>query len=244
VGYNWLGAVLASALFAGTGVAQEAGRLPKGPAPWLLTVAKIGDDQVELKRESSSLQAYRPAIKGLDILDAGGNRLTEWEFRKRVAVGSTVVVSSDGNAVDPSYLKVLREDAVVLVGVVARTAPTRRVGSGHIADDRREREKPEGGLITSKEDFARLVKAWTLREPDPAIDFDKEVVVVVTSKEYIGRIDLVGEKGKGDVRVAVEFLGKMVAAGGGEVGGFQWKMAVFPRAGITAIDGRSLARGK
>jgi hypothetical protein len=238
-----LAPVLAAVALATAGLVRSDDAPPKGPAPWLFTVSKIHQGRVELAREPNSIAAYRPALKRLQFATAGGVALTEEELRRRVQAGSVVVVSSDGKPVDPAYLRVLGSNTIVLVGVVSRREPARKLAQGHLAAAVPEDGKPPvGGVITSQEEFNKLWKAWALNPAVQAVDFGKEVVVVVTSRQFIGQVHLVVDQ-EGDAQVAAERGGRMVPLGGKdkEVPGFQFAVVAFKRDGIKTIDGKLLA---
>jgi hypothetical protein len=55
------------------------------------------------------------ALKGGKVLDAKGKELPEDEVWKRVKPGSAVLVSVFGPNIEPAYLRILRDDAVILV---------------------------------------------------------------------------------------------------------------------------------
>jgi hypothetical protein len=95
-------------------------------------VTAIDKEAIELKGAGNA--AYRANLADLDLYDARGKKLTAEELHRRVRVGSVVAVASDENAVDPAYLSVLKEDAVVLVGVTVLTAREDKPGRGWTTD--------------------------------------------------------------------------------------------------------------
>jgi len=54
-------------------------------------------------------------LKKATITTAGGKKLTLDDLKKPLAKPAPVVISSDGKAVDPSYLKILDKDTIVIV---------------------------------------------------------------------------------------------------------------------------------
>jgi hypothetical protein len=54
------------------------------------------------------------AVKDSPITDAEGNKVAEEDAWKRLTAGTTVVVSADGNKVDPAYLAAFKKDTLVL----------------------------------------------------------------------------------------------------------------------------------
>ena len=58
---------------------------------------------------------YVPNLAAKKIFDAGGKKITAEQCRKRVKLGSVVLVTADENMPDPAYLAVLKEDTIVVV---------------------------------------------------------------------------------------------------------------------------------
>jgi hypothetical protein len=120
---------------------------PKGDPPGLFLVTEVSQDTIVLKGSGST--TYTNAIKDLDIYDGAGKKLTAEDLLKRVKAGSVVVVAADENAVDPAYLRPLKDDAVVLVGVVEPLARAERMARGWTADLKKMKagENPVAGKI-------------------------------------------------------------------------------------------------
>lgn len=106
--------------------AQNAMSLPQSPAPRFFIVSGLDVDTIELTEidtaEDDMIMStvYRPQISDLGIFDAAGNLLDEATLRSRIAVGSVVLVAADEHPVDPIYLGIVRDDTIVLTGVVVR----------------------------------------------------------------------------------------------------------------------------
>src|SRR5262245_16064152 len=121
-------ATLAFAFAAPTaGIAENAG--PEGPAPRFFTVLGFFENgkgfemHEQVRRDpGDDLAARIHSVRFTDVelFDAAGKEITEKEFRKRVRVGSVVLVSADQKRVDPAYLRVVREDTVVVVGPLVK----------------------------------------------------------------------------------------------------------------------------
>jgi hypothetical protein len=65
-------------------------------------------------------------VKDLTVTTAGGREVERAAALKQLAAGGVVVASSDGRKVDPRYLKLFRDDVLVLVSpelVPPRTPP-------------------------------------------------------------------------------------------------------------------------
>jgi hypothetical protein len=54
------------------------------------------------------------SIKDTPIADAEGNKVAEDAAWKRLTPGTTVVISADGNKVDPAYLAAFKKETLVL----------------------------------------------------------------------------------------------------------------------------------
>jgi hypothetical protein len=94
-----------------------------------VTVSMVPEERVKLvtkdgKAVEVRYTVYRPVaeqhirkleLKSAEVFDARGKKLGSEEVWKRLAVGATVLVSTDGRAVDPAYLGVLAQDALVFV---------------------------------------------------------------------------------------------------------------------------------
>jgi hypothetical protein len=127
-----LAALTGLALLTATRAAEEPTRSPKGEPPALFLVTEVTEDAIVLKGPGSV--TYRSALKDLDISNAAGKKLTAEDLLKRVKAGSVVVVASDENAIDPGYLKTLKDDTLVFVGVTVLAANPDRPGHGWTLD--------------------------------------------------------------------------------------------------------------
>ncbi len=105
---------------------QEKVALPKGQAPHFFIVTEVKKDGLVIKQvgqtegEFFTTVEYKPAFKEVDATDPKGKKLTADEVAKLVKPGSVVLVSVDEKPVDPAYLVVVKDDTVILAGVVAR----------------------------------------------------------------------------------------------------------------------------
>jgi RNA polymerase sigma factor (sigma-70 family) len=113
--------------------------------------------------------------------------------------------------------------------------PSKTLNTGHIDDPEAEKLSPPNGFVAKKEDFERLWKVWLLEEKVPEVDFQKNLVVVATSREgIIKEAVLIDEKRTGDTRIKADLERKT------EGKALRVLIAVFPRAGIKSIEGRSI----
>lgn len=117
---------------------QVAPRAFKSPPPRFVLVETVGRDELILTelsiapeivdvggkpaaRVRVSPEQYRVltfsfSLKKGRVLDTKGNNLSVEDIKKRLLPGRVVLLSSDGKAVDPVYLSVVKDDTVVLVG--------------------------------------------------------------------------------------------------------------------------------
>lgn len=119
-------------------VAQDPGRAdPKGPPPHFITVRNVDDAKGEMRFELTILSLVPPDGKERPVpgakpkfahLTGRGNvslKKAKWaggdgkevgaeEAAKRLKPGVTVLLSADGAAVDPAYLRLFKEDTLVL----------------------------------------------------------------------------------------------------------------------------------
>ena len=54
-------------------------------------------------------------LKGLEFYNVKGEKLKDDEATKRFVTGAVVLLSIDGNKVDPVYLRIVKEDTLILV---------------------------------------------------------------------------------------------------------------------------------
>jgi hypothetical protein len=65
-------------------------------------------------RQVTSTQDQMVSIKDSPITDAEGNKVSEEDAWKRLTPGTTVVISADGNKVDPGYLAAFKKETLGL----------------------------------------------------------------------------------------------------------------------------------
>ena len=124
--------------------AQEtpAGEQPPG----FFQVTAISKDSIELKGAAGA--THKAALRDLEVYDGRGKKLTTEYLLKHVKAGMVVVVAADENKVDPSYLAVLKEDTIVLVGVTVILAREDNPGRGWTLD--LDRMKPSDNAVAGK----------------------------------------------------------------------------------------------
>lgn len=93
----------------------EVGRLPSGPAPRVYAVRPDGQGDIWLEGRSA-FQGIRKRLSEYDghLSTAAGRPLTVEEAARLLRSGGTLLISSDGNAVDPAWLKAVVPETVVL----------------------------------------------------------------------------------------------------------------------------------
>jgi len=68
-------------------------------------------------RRTSTTQDEKLAVKDSVVTDAAGNKIGVDDVWKRLTPGTTVVVSADGNKVDPAYLTAFKKETLVILPV-------------------------------------------------------------------------------------------------------------------------------
>lgn len=124
--------------------AQES--LVKEQAPGLFKVMAVDDKTIELKGAAGV--THKAALQDLEVYAGKGKRLSTQELPNLVKAGSVVLVAADENKVDPSYLAVLKEDTVVLVGVTVVLARADKPGRGWTLD--LDKMKPTADPVAGK----------------------------------------------------------------------------------------------
>ena len=139
---------------ASTALGQENPRLPEGAPPRLVTVVEIKGDVVvyrdffsvgplpvpkepgpiDTKKLTPALPMSGPtlacavefSLKEGTVYDVKGNKLSAETAKKRLGIGDTVLVSTTTKTVDPAYLRVLNQEALIFVHPPAKPvlAPT------------------------------------------------------------------------------------------------------------------------
>jgi hypothetical protein len=106
--------------------------LPGGQGPHFYIVLAINHESLVIERVPPPTKevnrpriVYKRAFKDIRANDAKGKALTPEEVGKRLKPGSVVVVGGDNSPVQAAYLAVLKDDTVVLNGVVPLTWSTR-----------------------------------------------------------------------------------------------------------------------
>jgi hypothetical protein len=100
---------------------------------------------------------------------------------------------------------------------------------GSVAD-----EKLGGGgpaFLATDEDLAKLWKAWQLEGKPPEVDFEKELVVVATTRG--SRLNLRLKNEAGNLRILALATKDLRP-------GFRYVLASVPRKGIKTVEGKEL----
>ncbi len=144
----------ACAWFGTPAFGQQPDRPPAGPPPVIMTVVELAADRGELVCEQTLAEQVpvtkyvtvkeegverkvpvtafetrivtsrtKHQLKQCEFYSAAGKKLTDEEARKRLTAGSVVLVSSGRTPAD-AYLKVLRDDALILVSSAPVGPPT------------------------------------------------------------------------------------------------------------------------
>jgi hypothetical protein len=106
-------------------LAKEEINPPKGLPPRFMTIAKIDKENIVLievqpveGRPAEFTETRRTArLKSLRGFDNKGKELKRAFWQKRLKAGDVVIVATDDKKIDAAYLRVLKDDTVVLWGV-------------------------------------------------------------------------------------------------------------------------------
>ena len=75
----------------------------------------IQKQKVNVTEHVAQLVEVPQSLKGAKVQTAGGQKLTVEEALKKLSPGSLVLLSVDNNPVDPAYLRVFKEEVLVIV---------------------------------------------------------------------------------------------------------------------------------
>lgn len=136
-----------------------------------------------------------------------------------------------------SFSKLLTLLVVMLVTSAAFAADPQPVKAtntwmGANDDEALAKELPENGVIVNSKDFEKLIKAWKVAEKTPEVDFDKELVLVATTRgsrlSLSARLD-----DKGDLK-ALGLATRDLRPG------FRYVIISVPKAGVKTVNGKEL----
>ena len=132
-------------MMASTSQSQEKPKLPEGTPPRLVTVVEIKGDVIVYRDffdvglgpspfpkepgpiDTRKLTPARPtfgptipcavefSLKEGTVYDVKGNKLSAETIKKRLGIGDTVLVSTTTKTVDPAYLRVVNQEALIFV---------------------------------------------------------------------------------------------------------------------------------
>jgi hypothetical protein len=103
---------------------------------------------------------------------------------------------------------------------------------GSVADEAEQKGAPE--CITSAKGLEKLWKAWKIEGKVPKVDFDKEIIVIGTTR---------GSKLK--LSASLDDKGNLTVLGLGTrdlVPGFRYVMATVPREGVKTVNKKDLPK--
>jgi hypothetical protein len=140
---------------------------PRGPAPRVMAVrvnaagqpvlskrvveavpeiqeveVKVGDRtekrQVTVHRQVVREVEMRLDVKGVEVFEARGRRIDPADVPARLKKPTAVLVSADGNPVDPFYLRLARPDTLVVVApaLASPDVPKKLPDKGELPDKR------------------------------------------------------------------------------------------------------------
>lgn len=108
---------------------------------------------------------------------------------------------------------------------------------GSIDDEALQKKAPADRFITDAKAFKQLWADWKLGEKVPEIDFQKEVVLVETTRGGLLKVNTVRLTDKGDLQ-AVAIATRDLRPG------FRYAVLVVPREGVKTINGKELKEDK
>jgi hypothetical protein len=135
--------------------------------------------------------------------------------------------------------------AVALAGLLAAVAapaalardkdkdPAPTEFTGRITADQ-QKATPASGYITNEKDLTKLWDAWKIKDKQPAVDFDKQIVLVATSQS--SRLKLtpkLDDKGN---------LTSLGLATRDLTEDFAYAIVVFSRDGVKTINGKEIGK--
>jgi len=136
----------------------------------------------------------------------------------RILVGSLTVVVLAGLVIP------------VRAAEVKEVKPT-KLWNGSVEDDKLMKDAP--AVIVDKKTFEKIWVDWKIKGDVPTINFDKEIVVLMTSKG--SRITMKCTLEDGNLKV-----GGIATADLGE--GFRYILATVPREGVKKVNGKDLPK--
>lgn len=93
----------------------------------------------------------------------------------------------------------------------------------------RAQEVRQPFAITNQRELDSLWKKWAAKGEVPTVNFDKEIVIVVTTRSGMPKITTVFDRERGQLWVGVVSFGK-------EMDGFRYVIATINREGIKRVN--------
>jgi hypothetical protein len=129
--------------------------------------------------------------------------------------------------------------ALLVVGVLASAALAEKVKvkpvkewKGSVADVKLKKDAPS--VITSQKELEKVWKSWKVEGKAPAVDFEKEIVVVTT-----------GDGSKLSLSLTLDDKGNLQMLGLATrdlAEGFRYVIATVSRKGVKTVDGKELPK--
>jgi len=88
---------------------------PHGPELISVTTTQEREVEYEIKRYVYELVTRVVDISDVDAFEATGKDLTDDQLRQKLTEETPVVLSRDGNVIDPKFLSILNPDTILLV---------------------------------------------------------------------------------------------------------------------------------
>lgn len=127
-------------------------------------------------------------------------------------------------------IAVLSLSSLVAVGQTEELKPL-KVWKGSVADDTLQKTAPE--IVVSQKTLDALWEQWKQPGKAPQVDFEKELVAIVTSRGSLVNLNL-KQEGK---NLKVFGFGTLDFRDG-----FRFVMGTTPRAGIETVNGKTLPK--
>lgn len=127
--------------------------------------------------------------------------------------------------------------SVVMAGVVF-AAPIAVEASkswkGSVADEKLAKEAPPNGVITNANDFAKLIKAWSVADKVPEVNFEKHLVLVATTRGSLLNLSPTLDE-NGDLQARAISTRDLRP-------GFRYAIAAISKEGVKTVNGKELPK--
>lgn len=216
--------------FSGTGVILEQKEWERLAAAWGIkdpTKVDFSKELLLVGTWKGSNFKFLGDVKNGDLtVELIGDKEIQPGFRYKVlSLPRAGITKFQGRALPPvataSDLKPIEEKASVDL-------------SGTIKDEVLQNEMPANGVITSQEQWDKIVKVWGIKDA-PRVDFTRNILVLGTSRGT--SFELLPTVTNGDLTITSRGT-KDIAPG------FRWRVKSLPREGIKTVQGKEFTQTK